>query len=111
MNGTRVFHYEHAPVRMRVRGGEPVWFTRDLAAALGVRFPPGPLLPVSANALLGMATAAQVWELVERAGCRTPDTFRAWMTDVSMRMLAAPAPQPATAPRPRPRPAHMRRVA
>ncbi|MFI5859304.1 hypothetical protein [Streptomyces parvulus] len=108
---TRVFHYDHGPVRVRVRGGEPVWFVRDVAAALGVRFPPGPLLPASPNALLGMATAAQVWPLVERAGCRAPEAFRAWMTDVSTRVLAAPAPQPARVPQPRPRPVPVRRTA
>ncbi|MET9528189.1 hypothetical protein [Streptomyces coeruleorubidus] len=111
MNGTRVFRYDHAPVRVRVRGGEPVWFSRDLAAALGVRFPPGPLLPASPNALLGIATAAQVWAALETAGCRTPDGFRAWMTDVSTQMLARPAPQPARGARALPRPMPVRRTA
>ncbi|MGW0757109.1 hypothetical protein ACWD1Y_11575 [Streptomyces sp. NPDC002814] len=113
MNGTRVFHYDHAPVRVRVRGGEPVWFARDLAAALGVRFPPGPLLPASPNALRGIATAAQVWTVLETAGCGTPDSFRAWMADVSARVLAQPARRPAQGSRPRsgPRPVPMRRVA
>ncbi|MFJ5142983.1 hypothetical protein [Streptomyces sp. NPDC088707] len=111
MNGTRVFLLDHAPVRVRVRGGEPVWFVRDVAAALGVRFPPGPLLPPAPNALLGMATAAQVWPLVEAAGCRAPDAFRAWMTDVSSHILDTPAPQPAQAPPPRLRPVPVRRTA
>ncbi|MFC8538053.1 hypothetical protein ACFUJY_29635 [Streptomyces sp. NPDC057249] len=111
MNGTRVFHYGHAPVRVRVRGGEPVWFVRDLTAALGTPAPAGPLLPASVNALPGIATAAQVWLLVERAGCRVSDSFRAWMTDVSTRVLTAPAPQPARVPHARPRPIPVRRTA
>ncbi|WP_030372412.1 BRO-N domain-containing protein [Streptomyces rimosus] len=106
---TRVFHYDAAPVRVRVRGGEPVWFTRDLAAALGVRFPPGPLLPASENSLPGMATAAQVWTVVERAGCGAPDAFRAWMTEVSTRILARPVPTPASVARPA-HPASLRRT-
>ncbi|MGA5411632.1 hypothetical protein ACPCSC_30795 [Streptomyces lavendulocolor] len=105
-----MFRYDQAPVRVRVRGGEPVWFTRDLAAALGVRFPPGPLLPASPNALLGIATAAQVWAVLEAAGCGAPDAFRAWMADVSAQMLARGARPPAGSPRPRPRPATLRRV-
>lgn len=97
---TRVFRYRHAPVRVRVRGGEPVWFTRDLAAALGVRCPSGPQLPESVNSLPGMATAAQVWTVAERAGWGAPDTFRAWMTEVSSLILTRPAPQPARSARP-----------
>jgi hypothetical protein len=93
-----------------VRGGEPVWFARDLAAALGVRFPPGPLQPASPNALLGIATAAQVWAVLETAGCGVPDRFRAWMTDVSAQMLARGDRQPAGSPRPRPRPVAVRRA-
>ncbi|AWI32630.1 hypothetical protein [Streptomyces tirandamycinicus] len=105
MSRTRVFRYAHTPVRVRVRGGEPVWFTRDLAAALGVPFPPGPLLPASPNGLLGIATAAQVRTVIERAGSGTPNGLRAWMTDVSAQ-LTAPAPrQPALAPVRRSRPA------
>ncbi|MGC4950974.1 hypothetical protein ACLQ2N_32880 [Streptomyces sp. DT224] len=111
MNGTRVFHFEHAPVRVRVRGGEPVWFVRDLAAALGAPAPAGPLLPASASALPGIATTAQVWPLVELAGCRASDAFRAWVTDVSTRVLASPAPQPARVPHARPRPIPVRRTA
>lgn len=107
----RVYRFENAPVRVRVRGGEPVWFVRDLAAALGVQFPPGPLLPASPNALPGMATAAQVWPLTEQAGYRAPEAFRAWMTDVSTRVLTAPAPQPARVPHHRPRPIPVRRTA
>ncbi|MBV1940825.1 hypothetical protein KUF83_30285 [Streptomyces sp. BV286] len=105
--GTRTFPYDYAPVRVRVRvrGGEPVWFARDLAAAIGVPFPPGPLLPESPNALLGMATAPQVWAVVERSGCAVPDSFRAWMTDVSARVTAAtPVTTPAQGPRPALRP-------
>ncbi|MFB8025941.1 MULTISPECIES: hypothetical protein [unclassified Streptomyces] len=108
---TRVFLYDGFKVRTRVRGGEPVWFVRDVAAALGVQFPPGPLLPASPNSLLGVATAAQVWPLVERAGCGAPEAFRAWMTDVSTRVLTAPAPQLARVPRPRLRPVPVRRTA
>ncbi|MEU0857482.1 hypothetical protein ABZ352_18865 [Streptomyces griseofuscus] len=100
MTLTRVFHYDTAPVRVRVRGGEPVWFTRDLAAALGVRFPPGPLFPTSANSLPGMATAAQVWTVAGRAGCGAPDAFRAWMAEVSTLMLARTPPVPAQDARP-----------
>ncbi|MFD9248310.1 BRO-N domain-containing protein [Streptomyces bottropensis] len=111
MTGTRVFRYDHAPVRVRVRGGEPVWFARDLSAALGVRFPPGPLVPDSPNALLGIATAAQVWTVVEQAGCGAPDAFRDWMTEVSAQILARPAPQPARGARPLPRPMPARRTA
>ncbi|MEJ8654673.1 hypothetical protein WKI65_43245 [Streptomyces sp. MS1.AVA.3] len=36
---TRVFLYDGFTVRTRVRGGEPVWGTRDVAAVLTVRFP------------------------------------------------------------------------
>lgn len=97
---TRVFHYDTAPVRVRVRGGEPVWFTRDLAVALGVRFLAGPLLPASLNSLPGMVTAAQVWTVVEQAGCGAPDGFRSWMTEVSARMLARPTLVPAQGARP-----------
>ncbi|MEU7228856.1 hypothetical protein [Streptomyces chrestomyceticus] len=92
---TRVFHYDAAPVRVRVRGGEPVWFTRDLAAALSVRFPPGSLLPASANSLPGLATAAQVWTVVEQTGCGASDAFRAWMTEVSAQILTRPVATPA----------------
>ncbi len=31
------FLYDSAPIRVRVRGGEIVWFMRDVAAALGIR--------------------------------------------------------------------------
>ncbi|MFD3815186.1 hypothetical protein ACFWRZ_08970 [Streptomyces rubiginosohelvolus] len=99
---TRTFHFEHAPVRARVRGGEPVWFVRDVAAALGLRLPAAPLLPESPNSLPGIATAEQVWTLVRGAGCgAAPDAFRAWMERVSAQLAAAPARQPAPVPRPR----------
>lgn len=92
---SRTFHYDAAPVRVRARGGEPVWFTRDLAAALGTWFPSGPLLPASGNALPGMATTAQVWEIVGREDRGVPEAFRAWMAEVSALMLTRPARVPA----------------
>lgn len=95
MTLTRVFHYDTAPVRVRVRGGEAVWFTRDLAAAVGVRFPTGPLLPTSVSSLPGMATAAQVWTVIELTGCSEPDALRAWMTEVSVLMFTRHTPVPA----------------
>lgn len=101
MNGTRAFLLNHAPVRARLRGGEPVWFARDVAAALGVALPYGPLLPESPNSLPGIATAEQVWTLVRRAGCTTPETLQAWLTDVSAQLTARPVRSPAPVPRPR----------
>lgn len=101
MTRSRVFYYAHAPVRVRVRGGEPVWFSRDVAAALSVRLAAGPVLPESPNSLPGLATAEQVWTLVRQAGCGAPDAFRAWMTEVSAQLTARPTRQPAPAPRPR----------
>ncbi|MFD3422621.1 BRO-N domain-containing protein [Streptomyces decoyicus] len=98
---TRVFLYDGFKVRTRVRGGEPVWFTRDVAAALTVRFPAGPVLPESPHSLPGLATADQVWTLVRRAGCGAPDAFRAWMAEVSAQLTARPTRPPAPVPRPR----------
>ncbi|MGW7090021.1 hypothetical protein ACWGH2_41930 [Streptomyces sp. NPDC054871] len=95
---TRVFLYDGCKVRTRMRGGELVWFTRDVAAALAVRFPAGPVLPESANSLPGIATAEQVWTLVRRAGCGAPDVFRAWMAEVGEQLAAQPSP-PVPAPR------------
>ncbi|MFD7764139.1 hypothetical protein [Streptomyces microflavus] len=97
---TRTFLYRHAPVRMRVCGGEPVWFIRDVAAALGLRLPTAPLLPESAVSLPGIATAEQVQMFVHRAGWGAEDSFRAWMADVSARLVAQPS-SPGPAPRPR----------
>jgi hypothetical protein len=94
VNGTLVFHYQHAPVRVRVYGGEPVWFARDLAAAVGLRLPSGPL-PAAPHAPPGVATAAQVWTVVQRAGCGAPDGLRAWMTEVSAQLAARLPSQPA----------------
>lgn len=102
MSRAQAFRYGHAPVRVRVRGGELVWFVRDVAAALGLRLPPGPLLPESLNSLPGMATAEQVWTLLRAAGCGARDAFRAWMTEVSAQLLARPIPQPARSARPYP---------
>ncbi|MFJ8301300.1 hypothetical protein ACIQ9R_36115 [Streptomyces sp. NPDC094447] len=100
---SRAFRYGTAYVRARVRHGEVVWFTRDVAAALGIhRIPARPLLPASPAALPGMATTAQVWTLVELAGCGAPDAFRAWMANVSTQLAEQPQQRPG-APGPRPR--------
>ncbi|MFI0742449.1 hypothetical protein ACH4PU_30885 [Streptomyces sp. NPDC021100] len=90
MRTTHVFHYDHAPVRVRVRHGQPLWFARDLAAALGVPLPPGPLHPQSPTSLPGLATTAQIWAIAESGG-RTPENFRAWVTEVSAQILPPPA--------------------
>lgn len=100
MSLSRVFYYGHAPVRVRVRGGEPVWFSRDIAAALAVRFPAGPVLPESPNSLAGLATAEQVWTLVHRAGCGAPDAFRDWMAEVSAQLTVQSTRPPVPVPRP-----------
>ncbi|MFF0754476.1 hypothetical protein [Streptomyces sp. NPDC004267] len=89
---SRVFRFGTTYVRARVRDGEVVWFTRDVAAALGIhRIPHGPLLPVSPAALPGMATTAQVWALAAGAGCAVPGTFRAWMAEASAELAQQPS--------------------
>lgn len=83
---TRVFHYQHAPVRVRLLDGQPAWFVRDVAAAAGVKLQAGHLDML----LPGIGTADQVWKAVRAAGCPTLDTFRTWLAEVAAQLLTPP---------------------
>ncbi|NEA53531.1 hypothetical protein G3I60_05020 [Streptomyces sp. SID13666] len=107
---TTTFRYNSNGIRVRVRGGLPVWFVRDVAVALGIRHSAGPLVPASAHSLPGIATTEQVLTLLDAAGCPVDDAFGTWMSEVSAQVTASPTLR-SVPPTVRPRTAHHRRTA
>lgn len=86
---THVLRFDGAHVRARVVGGQVLWFIRDVAAAAGVRLPPGPLPQPSPNGLLGLGSTGQVETVLHAAGYAELDALKAWMSGAEQ--LIAPA--------------------
>ncbi|MFF1713546.1 hypothetical protein [Streptomyces sp. NPDC058268] len=86
---THVLRFDGAHIRARVVGGQVLWFIRDVAAAAGVRLPPGPLSQPSPNGLLGLGSTSQVETVLHAAGYAELDAFKAWMAQ-SGKQLTAP---------------------
>ncbi|MFF9192595.1 hypothetical protein [Streptomyces rochei] len=92
---TRVFHYQHAPVRVRVVDERPVWFLRDLAAATGAR--PAPAQPTF---LPGIATTEEACRALAGAGLDDLAELRAWLDRTAGQLAAPPARRLQSVPRP-----------
>jgi hypothetical protein len=99
---TRIFHFQHAPVRARVMDGRAVWFLRDLAAATGARPAPG-----QPTILPGIATTDEACQVLADAGLGDVAEFRAWLDEVAGQLAVGPARRLQSVPRPRP--VHYRR--
>ncbi|WNZ14910.1 hypothetical protein [Streptomyces sp. 11x1] len=94
---TRVFHYQHAPVRARVMDGRAVWFLRDLAAATGTRPAPG-----QPTILPGIATTDEACQVLAAAGLGDVAALRSWLDQAAGQLPASPARRLQSVPHPRP---------
>lgn len=94
---TRVFHYQHAPVRARVMNGRAVWFLRDLAAATGARPAPG-----QPTILPGIATTDEACQVFAAAGLGDVAALRSWLDQAAGQLSVPPARRLQSVPRPRP---------
>ncbi|MER7497076.1 hypothetical protein ABT033_31325 [Streptomyces pharetrae] len=93
---TRVFHYQHAPVRARVMDGRAVWFLRDLAAATGARPAPG-----QPTILPGIATTDEACQVLAAAGVDDVAALRSWLDRAAGQLSAPPARRLQSIPHPR----------
>lgn len=93
---TRVFHYQHAPVRARVMADHAVWFLRDLAAAAGARPAPG-----QPTILPGIATTEEAGQVLTAAGLADVAALRSWLDEAAGQLIAPPARRLQSVPRPR----------
>ncbi|MYX26818.1 hypothetical protein GTY75_09070 [Streptomyces sp. SID8381] len=101
---TRVFHYQHAPVRVRLMDGRAVWFLRDLAAATGVRPAPG-----QPTVLPGIATTDEACRILAAAGLGDVAELRAWLDHAAGQLTESGVRRLQPVPRLCPRPADVRR--
>lgn len=82
---TRTVVYDSAHLRVRVRGGEVLWFVRDLGAALG--FAP---LPATGDGLAQvLVPTAELWPLMAAVGYEPDAQFTAWAEELA-RSLTRP---------------------
>jgi hypothetical protein len=74
--------YDSAHLRVRVRGGDVLWFVRDVAPALGFRLPltPGNAVPQV------LVTTDELCSVMTAAGFCPPAAFTAWATDLAHRL-------------------------